>query len=180
MIHQFVDAINRVPTPIQGIYQPLRIQPNRSYTTLVVRISGKTFHPKVQPLVYWHSCFVRLLYYFGALQLWCSSKLIASIKEVNVSDKWTDEGYNFPGILFTEASHDAAPSPGDDEKKMPTDYSDFFYFFKICVNLCNLWAYFHSRAKESGWPKLDQPELSSQSKTSVVKFARICACLLRW
>jgi hypothetical protein len=36
-------------------------------------------------------------------------------------------------------------SPGDDEKKMPTDYtdySDFFYFFIICVNLCNLWAFF--------------------------------------
>ena len=23
-----------------------------------------------------------------------------------------------------------------------TDYSDFFYFFIICVNLCNLWAFF--------------------------------------
>jgi hypothetical protein len=42
----------------------------------------------------------------------------------------------------------AAPSPKDDEKKMPTDYTDytdFFVFFIICVNLCNLWAYFHSK-----------------------------------
>ena len=44
---------------------------------------------------------------------------------------------------FMVVPHDAAASPGDSEKKMPTDYTDytdFFVFFIICVNLCNLWA----------------------------------------
>jgi hypothetical protein len=41
-------------------------------------------------------------------------------------------------------------TPKDNEKKCPQITQItliFFVFFIICVNLCNLWAYFHGRRK---------------------------------
>ena len=43
------------------------------------------------------------------------------------------------------------PYPETYKKKRSTDYTDytdFFIFFIICVNLCNLWTYFHRRSEE--------------------------------
>jgi len=50
-------------------------------------------------------------------------------------------------FIFIGVPNEAAASPKDNEKKLSTDYTDytdFLIFFIICVNLCNLWTYFHS------------------------------------